>query len=245
MRKHLAINRLLLSNIGHEKCINYNIEVNAMKKHVLPILILAVFVGGVGSAEAVLITNTGGIGTPVTTTFTDVGLTSGPGPFAVGGGISVTGVPGMSLGDVFYNLGTNGHWETFSWVATDSNDSIVTFDLGGLFDAVGGFMNYSVNSDSGPTAIIRALAADGLTVLESYDLRTLAPISTPGLTNAGDFRGISRTSADIGFFQLQGSFLLMHDITVGEGAVPEPSSLALIAFGVAGLAAWRRQYRSR
>jgi hypothetical protein len=96
-------------------------------------------------------------------------------------------------------------------------------------------MNYSVSSGSpgGPgDPVIAAIAADGTTVLESYDLATADPISTPSGLNAGAFVGISRPTADIAYFQISGSYLIEHDITLSSpSSVPEPATT-----GIAGLA---------
>jgi len=195
-------------------------------------------------ATASPITSSAALSSPQTTTFVfDVAQLHQPGPFVVGNGITVAGSPNMSVGGTNYDLGSNGGWQgTFDWAGTDSNSSTMTFDLGGLFAGVGGFMNYSIAGDSGPTAFIRALAADH-SVLESYDLRSFAglAISTPGATDGGAFRGISRPTADIRFFQLQGSFLIEHDITTGLATVPEPTSLVLVASGAIGLVVRRRR----
>jgi len=137
-----------------------------------------------GTASATPITSTAGLVGAVTTTFTFTGLSTGT-AIPAGNGITVNG----SVGNVSYNLGSNGGWSSFSWAGTNSNSVAVTFDLGGLFGAVGGFMNYSVNFDSGPTAFISALAAN-MSVLETYDLRSFAglAINTPSATNGGAFR---------------------------------------------------------
>jgi hypothetical protein len=95
-------------------------------------------------------------------------------------------------------------------------------------------MNYSVSSGSpyGPgDPVIAAIAADGTTVLESYDLATADPISTPSGLNAGAFVGISRPTADIAYFRISGSYLTEHDITLSSSSVPEPATM-----GIAGLA---------
>lgn len=83
---------------------------------------------------------------------------------------------------------------------------------------------------AGPT--ILAIAADGVTVLESYDIEALAPIVTPNGVNAGAFRGITRPTADIRFLQIANAFAAVHSFTVSgpstQTAVPEPATFLLL-----------------
>jgi hypothetical protein len=137
------------------------------------------------------------------------------------GGFTITGNPSFSygsLGSLSYGLGTNGLWKTNSFVAGDFGTFIVTIDLGGLYGLVGGFMNYDPLGPHTTDATITALAADGTTVLATYDLETLAPISTPSATDGGAFRGIQLATNNIRYFQFSGDYLLTHTLEVGAMA---------------------------
>ena len=111
-------------------------------------------------------------------------------------------------------------------------------------------MNYNVapggtGSDSvvaGDPTII-ALAANGTSVLDTYDLVTMDPINTPAGTNAGAFVGIQDASNDIAYLELSNDYLAIHSITLGttttSPSVPEPSACLLLGFGLALLLARR------
>lgn len=140
-----------------------------------------------------------------------------------------------------FSLGGNGTWTGFGLVSDNRGSSLITIDLGALYSSAGGFVNYAPGLG---TPFITALAADGTTVLETYDLSTAAPISTPGGVNAGAFRGIQRGSSDIRYLRFGGSFMAMHDITLDSASgVPEPSTFSML--GVTALAIGIARRRSR
>jgi PEP-CTERM motif len=184
--------------------------------------------------------------TTVLTTVTGTYTTS---PSVVAGGFTVTGET-LWYGDSSFGLLDNGSWDSFAWVGgyCYSGDCTATINLGGLYASVGGFMNYAASGGGayGPgDPVISAIAADGTTVLQSYDLVTDAPISTPSGLNAGAFRGISSSTADIAYLRISGSYLIMHDITLSSAAasVPEPATAGVVGLGLVALGFLRRRVR--
>ena len=117
-----------------------------------------------------------------TTTFTvtgfSVGLTS-----ATVNGFTITGM-GFQDGNATFFLGSNGDWSSlgnFSYLSTGpSVTNFFRIDLGALYSTAGGFFNYAPGAFPGSDSTLTAIAADGTTVLETDDLVTSAPISTPG-----------------------------------------------------------------
>ena len=206
-----------------------------MKKNFLRI-VAGAFIAA--TAPAGLITTIPAGGT--TTTFTATGDNVITGSSIVNG-FQITGQPDFRDGDVRYGLGLNGTWGPgFSRVGTIGTMTPFQIDLGGLYSSAGQFLNYATSlTIPGLTSpMIAAIAADGATVLESYDLSVSAPISTAGGVNSGAFRGISRGSSDIRFLRVSGTFVVTHDITVAgaaTAAVPEPSTLLLSGLPVTAL----------
>ena len=108
----------------------------------------------------------------------------------------------------------------------------------GPVNGVGGFMNYTINFDGPSDAFIFALDMNDM-VIESYNITNLAPISTPGQTNGGAFRGILRDSADIFAFRLSNKFSVLDDLAFTRD-VPEPATLALLGAGLLRVASASR-----
>ena len=158
---------------------------------------------------------------------------------------TVAGFSISATGDACYNydygwgLDDNGQWN-MGLIGDNSGSTLITINLGGLYSSVGGFVNYAPGYGD---PIMTAIAGDGTTVLESWNLATYAPISTPGATNGGAFRGIDMGSPVIGYLRIGGSYFVMHDITLDSEAIPEPST-ALLAAGalvLLGLTRLRRR----
>ena len=175
-----------------------------------------------------------------------------PGPVEIGGlvGESITWTASSGLAVIGtstnYSFGPNGHWDMgrggFTGTNTSGTSMTYTFNAGPV-SAVGGFINYQPGLPG--DVIITALGMGG-SVLQTYDVATLAPISTPGAVNAGGFRGIVDSTSDIYAFRVSNGVVALDDLTFARpnSAVPEPSSAILAGLGMLNaFAAIRRRRR--
>lgn len=198
------------------------------------------------SAEAdTLLTSSASINSPTVIDFSAFGpgYTFGSGPVGLGSGVTwSTNVGGSVIGNGNYVLlsGTlsNGTWDSnIHDVGLDADPGTMTFTLSTPVSAIGAFMNYApcaVCSD----VTINAFDAMGNS-LGSFDINTLAPISTPGGVDRGAFRGISAGSPEIASFTVSNAYVILSDLTFGGVApVPESSSLFMLGTGLLGLVAF-------
>ena len=152
----------------------------------------------------------------------------------------------------YFGFGQNGAWNNppsgFGLIGGNTTTSSFTINLGGLYSSVGGFINYdnpiaggsdsssdSISSLSVDDPMITAIGADGHTVLGTYDISVLDPISTPSGVNAGAFVGIQDATNDIAYLELSNDYTAIHSITVGTtgtSETPEPSSFLLLGSGL-------------
>lgn len=213
-----------------------------------PLFVILTTLGSISSAQAALITSAAGIQSPAVVDFSqfssDTNLTATPIQVGslVGTDVTATGVGPFQriLVTIGFTIGGNGEWTTdrHGYASANSGGGSVTFTFNDrpVF-AVGGLMNYFLWTDP---VLIQALDSGGR-VLESYDLATTAPISTPGGINAGEFRGIARASADISAFRFTGVFTLLDDLAFSS--VPEPPTTSLAVLGLAALVGFGRRRR--
>jgi len=234
----------------------------------LPGLLILLLWTGPAPAKAVLVRETSGFGSPSSFGFADqpTGNSFGAGPQAVGASTGESIVFTSSNADTdggavisaaappdddseaeasrHYGLANNGTWETpFSWAGVNSESDYIEFRFdSGMVSAVGTFMNYAPGFG---TPRIAAYGNQGQ-LLESYNLETAAPISTPDQSNGGDFRGILRHALDIRSLRLTGAYAVANTITFSRSVTPEPlpspsvpGPLPLV--GLAGAWGWARR----
>ena len=181
------------------------------------------------------------------------------GPVEIGGlvgeSISWTSSSAQSsvgLSPITHEFGANGRWSVFGrggFTATNVLGASMTYTFNaGPVSAVGGLINYDPDLQGSPDVTITALGLGGV-VLQTYDIITLAPISTPGELDIGAFRGIVDSTADIYAFQVANGLVALDDLTFSgprANVVPEPSSAILVGLGLIGtLEAIRRRRRAR
>ena len=170
------------------------------------------------TAHAALVTSPGDIPNQTVIDFEgQAAVSSVPGPIQIGDtvGLDVTveGTPntGFYVNNSGWGLCDNGSWgspQTFLGANDARPGSIRVSFNDGPVSAVGGFMNHAP-CDSATMVI--SVYDSGMNLLETYDIT--ADAVTPGGFNDGVFRGISRPSADIAYFEIFGGVPVLDDVT--------------------------------
>ncbi len=168
-------------------------------------------------------------------------------------GLTFTAAPGgggnSGLGSVVgqgsYGLGSNGSFGGDAvYIGVDSGTGYAQLLGSTGYDQMGFFMNYAPGV--GDNATIWTLASDG-SVIDSFDIATLAPISTPGGFNDFRFRGVAYDDGtQIYGLRFGGNYILLTGTADGvppAPGIPEPATWAMLilGFGLVGSAARRRR----
>ena len=154
---------------------------------------------------------------------------------------------GSVVGQGSYGLGSNGSFGGNAvYIGVDSATGYAQLLGTTGYSQIGFFMNYCPNC-GGDAPTISTLNAAG-NVITTYNLATLAPISTPSGVNQFQFRGISATTPNsIYGLRFGGSYILVTGTATGvvppPSGVPEPATWAMmmLGFGAMGFALRRRQ----
>lgn len=202
-----------------------------------------------GMASAALVTSLPG-GTPIPLAALNV---YDVGPVAIAPGITWSAFDNYAQAGWtgVHGLGVNGRWEgPQPFYGLEVGDGTSRISMTWAFDApvsgVGGLINYAPGAgDLDITSVIQVLDS-ALNILESYDLTSSAPISTPGGINEGVFLAIDRAGDDISYFRVWNDALVLRNLTLQFDppvGIPEPMTLALFGAGLAGIALMRRRPR--
>jgi len=203
---------------------------------------------GITLSQAAFLTSAAQIGKPATvldfSQFAGANTIYATGPVSLGSGVTfrTTNPDGSLIGSGPYSFTDNGTWGSTITLAGLDVDQFgddkftMTFAFANPVSAVGGIVDYAVFPSSGfSDVVITALGTKGQ-ILASYDLNSKDPISGA----AGQFVGISQSTADIAAFTLSNSAVAIQDLTFsrvgGSTAMPEPGSVGLIVGG--GLVLW-------
>lgn len=145
------------------------------------------------------------------------------------------------IGFDVYHLIDNGDWQGIYYGATNIERSVVRFTFATAVSSIGAIINYAPGFG---TPTIRALDASN-NVIATFGLIGPASITTTGL-NAGAFRGITSTSANISAFEITGSYIATQNLyALGLTTVPEPSTIALMGVGLFSVLVLRRRARRK
>jgi hypothetical protein len=154
---------------------------------------------------------------------------------------------GGVLGQGSYGLGDNGSFGGDAvYAAVDAPTGY--FQLLGTqgYSQFGLFVNYYASGGNVLSPVIISSLDSAGNVIDSFEISSLAPISTPGGFNEFRFRGISNDDDTLIYgLRFEGSYILATGTSDGvpPGGVPEPATWAMLilGFGLVGAAARRRR----
>ena len=170
---------------------------------------------------APITSNTGLTGTTVIdfSQFVDTNQYEGvTGPIQIGDAIGSDIVVSAASATIYlyddsWGLADNGDWTTggrTGFLAIWPGDGPIRIDFNdGPVTVAGFYMNYC--PPSYPISTISAFNSGGQ-LLETFDVAGTAPISTPGGSDVGEFRGIQRDVAEIAYLELFGQCSVYDDM---------------------------------
>lgn len=174
------------------------------------------------------------------------------GPEPLPGGITFTAAPGGGgnsgdgsvLGQGRYGIPGNGIIDLPAvYAGLNSASGYAQFEFATPQSVFGAYFNYSTSFVGGGSAVISVLDADDV-VLESWELTTAAPISTPGGVNEFEFRGIDLGTDNFTKFRFGGNYIAATSSADGTSRPPQgvsaPSVFALVGLGFVLLGYSRR-----
>ncbi len=211
------------------------------------------------AAAAALILPAAALATPITTnTLTGTTLIEFDGasqftggPVEVGGADSIVFTSTESYSvvnyDSLYGLSANGDWTSGlnGYLGLNAGVGAMTLTFEGPVAGIGAFVNYS----PGTGDAVMQIFGEGGVLLESWNLSQDAPISTPGGTDAGAFRGFERATADIWSIAFSGGYIVVDDLVYTAvqstaAPVPLPGVLPMLAAALGAFGIARRRTRA-
>ncbi len=162
------------------------------------------------------------------------------GPVMLNTNVVFTGDTGSTLGAFIADLNGNGLWGAGNYFAATGllGELRFTFESGQTVQAAGALVNHFESAPL-PFAVVVSAYGQNNQIIETH---TVTINTAPDSLNEGLFVGIVRPSADIRSISFKGYGVVLDNFTYAT-PVPEPTSLALFAAGLAavGFVARRRR----